>query len=225
MLKPQKKKVSKKELKRDPLLDSVLKAQTFYEKNRNILTYTVIGVIAVILISFWVKAIYEETNQEAVTLLGKAQVEYDQMNYSKARDFLNALLKEYDGTEAAEQGTFLLANLNFNENKIDEAMRLFKEFTDSYSGSHILLASGYAGIAACFEAQNNYSEAAAAYEKAFNEAGDFVKAADYLYLAGLCYQKANDTDDSKKAFQKLIDEFPDSPRKYDAQTELILAAK
>ena len=225
MLKPQKKKVSKKELKRDPLLDSVLKAQTFYEKNRNILTYTVIGVIAVILISFWVKAIYEETNQEAVTLLGKAQVEYDQMNYSKARDFLNALLKEYDGTEAAEQGTFLLANLNFNENKTDEAMRLFKEFTDSYSGSHILLASGYAGIAACFEAQNNYSEAAVAYEKAFNEAGDFVKAADYLYLAGLCYQKANDTDDSKKAFQKLIDEFPDSPRKYDAQTELILAAK
>lgn len=225
MLKPQKRRVNKKELKHDPLLDSVLKAQTFYEKNRNSLTYSVIGVVAVILIVMWVFAVMDETEQEAITLLGKAQVEYDQFNFTKARDFLNVLIEGYSGTDAAEQGTFLLANLNFNENKFEEAQRLFEDFVGGYSGSDILLASGYAGIAACQEEQKNYADAAENYMKAYSVAGDFVKAADYLYLAGLCYQNANDTSKARETFQKIIDDYPDSPKKYDAQTQLILSEK
>lgn len=225
MLKPQRKKVNKKELKHDPLLDSVLKAQTFYEKNRNILTYSVIGVIAVVLITMWVSALMKETEQEAVTLLGKAQVEYDQFNYIKARDFLNVLLEGYAGTDAADQGTFLLANLNFNENKIDEAAAMFQEFVDGYSGSDILLASGYAGIGACREAKKQYANAAESYMKAFSVAGEFVKAADYLYLAGLNYLNAGDTENARETFKRIVDDFPDSPKKYDAQTQMILSEK
>lgn len=225
MLKPQKKKIKKKDLKHDPLLDSLMKVQTGYEEHKNKINYVIVGFLIAVLLGVWFVALYNETEQEAVTLLGKAQVEYDQFNYSKARNFLTNLIDEYSGTDAQEQGLFLLANLNFNENNINEAKALFEEFVSSYSGSEILLASAYAGIAACLETENNYTEAAENYIKAHDTAREFIQAAEYLYLAALNYLDAGNSADAIDALQQIVDDYPDSPRKFDAQTKLILAAK
>jgi len=224
MLKPQKRKINKKDLKKDPLLDSLMNAQSFYEGNKNSIIYAVAGALVIVLIIMWGTSIMEETEMEATTLLGKAQIEYDQFNYSKSRDFLNVLKEGYSGTDAAEQGNFLLANLNFNEKRFEEARVLFEDFTGSYSGNDLLLSSGYAGIAACQETENNYTGAAENYKKAYTAAGKLIQSAEYLYLAGLNFQNAGDANQAKDMFQKVIDEFPDSPKKYDAQTQMILIA-
>jgi len=224
MLKPQRARLNKKDLKKDPLLDSVLKAQTFYEKNKNNITYSVVAVIIAALLVVWVMALQNEEEQSAVTLLGKAQVEYDNFNYTKAREFLTELRETLGGTDAEIQGTFLLANLEYNQQNYSEAKQLFNEFIDEYSGSEILLSSAYAGIAACLEQADNYNDAAENYEKASSIA-DGSQAAEYLYLSGLDYQNADNQEKAKEIFRKLIDEYPDSPKKYDAQTKLILASK
>ena len=49
-------------------MDSVLKAQTFYETNKNSITYSVIGVIIAALLIVWVFALQEEEEQAAITL-------------------------------------------------------------------------------------------------------------------------------------------------------------
>jgi len=224
MLKPQKVRINKKELKKDPLLDSVLKAQTFYDENKNNITYGIIAVIIAALLVIWVMALQDEEEQQATTLLGKAQIEYDNMNYSKAREFLNKLRETLDGTDAELQGTFLLANLDYNDENYTEAKQLFNEFIDSYSGSEILLASAYAGVAACEEKEDSYAAAAENYEKA-SSITNGPQVEEYLYLAGINYLNVGDTEKGKEAFQKLIDEYPDSPKAYDAKTRLLLAAK
>jgi len=173
----------------------------------------------------WGVGIYNETQEEANTLLGKAQVEYDELNFTKARNFLTELRDDYSGTDAEEQGTFLLANLYFTENNLPEAKNLFDEFISSYSGSEILLASGYAGLAACYEADKEYANAAENYEKAYNNTHEFPQAAEYLYLAGLNFLSAGDKTNADQAFQKLIDEYPDSPKKYNAQVKLVQLAE
>ncbi|KAA3617449.1 MAG: hypothetical protein D8M58_02245 [Calditrichaeota bacterium] len=224
MLKPQKKKINKKDLKKDPLLDGLLKGQTLYEENKNSILYTVVGVLAVALIFIWVSSMMENREMEASSLLGKAQIEFDQFNFSKSRDFLNVLKEGYSGTDAAEQGIFLLANLNFNEQHFEEAKMQFKEFAGSYSGNQLLVSSAYAGIAACLETEKDYTGAAENYEKASSKAGKLVQASEYIYLAGFNYEKAGNGQMAQTMFQKVIDEFPDSQRKYDAQTKLILIA-
>jgi len=224
MLKPQKTRLNKKELKKDPLLDSVLKAQTFYDENKNNITYGIIGLIIAALLVIWVMALQDEEEQQAITLLGKAQVEYDNMNYTKARDFLNKLRETLDGTDAELQGTLLLANLDYNDENFTEAKQLFNEFIDSYSGSEILLASAYAGVAACEEQEDNFAAAAENYEKASSVSGG-PQVEEYLYLAGINYLNAGDTEKGREALQKLIDEYPDSQKAYDAKTKLILASK
>jgi outer membrane protein assembly factor BamD (BamD/ComL family) len=224
MLKPQKKKLSKKELKKDPLLDSVLKAQTYYEENKTNLLYGGIGLIIVILLIVWVVALNKETEMEAMSLLGKAQIEFDNMNYTSARGFLERLRENYSSTDSEAQGTFLLANLHYNQDNYTQAKDLYGEFIDAYSGSEILLASGYAGLAACEEIDKNYIKAAEYYEEAFSLVDDFPQGAEYLYLAGLNYIAADNQKEAIASFNKLIELFPDSPRKFDAETKLILAS-
>ena len=224
MLKPQKTRINKKELKKDPLLDSVLKAQTFYEDNKNNITYSVIGVVIVALLVIWVVALQGEEEDRAITLLGKAQVEYDNFNYAKARGFLNELRETLDGTDAELQGTFLLANLEYNEENYSDAKKLFSEFIDEYSGSEILLSSAYAGIGACEDFEGNSVQAAENYEIA-SDIAEGSRAPEYLYLAGLNYMNGNDREKAKAVFQKIIDEYPDSPKRYDAETKLIMASK
>ena len=118
----------------------------------------------------------------------------------------------------------MLANLNYNDENYTYAKDLFKEFITAYSGSEILISSAYAGVAACEEKEDKLFEAAEDYYKAYSVAEELPQAGEYLYLAGLNYLNANDQAKAKEMFEKLIDEFPNSPKKYDAQVKLILAS-
>ena len=175
------------------------------------------------LIMVW-NYVYKQNIVKSSAILGKAQLEYQNLNYSKAKEFIIQLKDEYPGTDASDQGTFLYANLLYQEKKYDEAKELFKEFIDSYSGSNILVASGYAGYAACLEKEGNYEEAAEYYIRAQKKAKDFIEASNYLYLAGLNYTAVNEYDEAKDAFKKIVDEYESSERQSDAKAKLIMLA-
>ena len=89
-------------------------------------------------------------------------------------------------------------------------------------GSHILLASGYAGLAACEEALNNYTEAAELYEQAADTAPEFPESENQYYLAALCYKKAGDIEKARSIFQQLADADGSSSRIKDAESQLVL---
>ena len=45
-----------------------------------------------------------------------------------------------------------------------------------------------------------------------------------LYLAGINYLNANNPEKGIESFQNLIDEYPDSPKVFNAKAKLILAS-
>ena len=225
MLKPQKKKITKKNLKEDKFVETALKAKTYLEENQKQVTIVVAAILAFVVLIMVYRNYQENRTMKANSLLGLAQVEYQNMNYGKAREFLNRLFEDYDGTEAATQGYFVLANLNYQQEKYEEAEAAFKKFIDEYDGSKILLASGYAGYAACLEHRGAHEEAAKYYLKAQKTAPDFIEAANYLYLAGRNFVKAGQINKARDAFEKIVEEYKDSNRYNDAKAELILLAK
>jgi len=136
--------------------------------------------------------------------------------------FTGRLIEDFDGTDAADQGLFLLANIHFQQQKFDQARDYFEKFVDTYSGSNILLSSGYAGLAACEEAVDNYEKAAELYEQAAETAPDFPEADNQFFLAGLCYKKAGDLQKAKAIFEQLTDESEKSTRAKDAESQLVM---
>ena len=221
MLKP-KKKVRKHDLKEDKFVKAALQAKTYFDENYRQVTLVVGAIFAVIVIFIIYNYVSKQKRDEATAQLGIAQIEFSNSNYLKASERLLRLINDFSGTDEATQGMFLLANIYYQQKEYADARIYFEQFIDSYSGSNILLASGYAGLAACLEVDKEYEKAAELYEKAADLAGDFPEADNYIYLAGICYKKTGQTDQARNQFQKIIKKSDTGSRVKDAELELVL---
>ena len=219
MLKP-KKKISKKELKEDKFVKFTLQAKTYLDENAKQVFYMVVGILAVVLLIIVFVYAHNANVAEAQAQLGIAQIEYTNLNYDKAIARLESLIESYSGTDEADRGMFLLANIYYQREKYDEAKKYYEEFVDSYSGSNILLASGIAGLAACYEEEGLFEQAAEEYEKAASTAPDFVEADNYIYLSGLCFDKAGDQVKAIEKFEYLVENNLTNKRLNDAKAQL-----
>ena len=224
MLKP-KKKITKQDLKEDKFVKFTLQAKSYIDENyqKIMRAALALGAIIILLVFFYYNS--QETNKEANSQLGIAEIEYTNGNMQKASERLVRLIEEYDGTDAADQGMFLIANIYFQQKKYNEAQIYFDRFVSDYSGSNILLASGYAGLAACEEVNANFSEAANLYEQAADLVPQFPESDNYFYLSALCYKRIGDTDKARSIFKQLASEAKSSQRMQDAETQLVLMGK
>jgi len=224
MLKP-KKSLTKQELKEDKFVKFTLQAKSYVDENYQKIMRTALGVGAVIIILIFYYYNSQETENEANSQLGIAQIEFTNGNLAKASERLVKLIQEYDGTDAANEGMFLIANIYYQQKKYADAQVYFDKFVGSYSGSNILLASGYAGLAACEEINNNLEEAANLYEQAADLAPDFPESDNYYYLSAICFKRSGDLDKARSIFEQLASEAKSSQRVKDAETQLVLLGK
>ena len=131
MLKPQKK-ISKKELKEDKFVKTMMETRAYVEENSKTVTLITSAVIAVIIIGMLYNYFHAQTVEKSSTLLGEAQVEYQNLSLAKAERLLVRLLDEYPSSNAAAQGRFLLGNIYYQQNKIETAKEEYEEFIDFY---------------------------------------------------------------------------------------------
>ena len=221
MLKP-KKKMSKQDLKEDKFVKFSLQAKSYLDENYQKLSRYVLGAAGLALIFLFFYYNSQQNAEQANSQLGIAQIEFANGNLTNSQERLVRLIEEYGSTGAAEQGMFLLANIYYQQKKYDDARRYFEQFIDAYSGSNILLSSGYAGLAACEEINKNYTRAAELYEQAGEMTPDFPESDNHYFMAGLCYKKAGDWEKSKKIFADLAKDGKTDMRKQQAETQLVL---
>lgn len=221
MLKP-KKRITKQDLKEDKFVKTTLQVKTYIDENYRQVVSVVLGVFAVIVLFIVYGQLKSETHMEAQAELGIAQIEYSNNNLDKASERLISLINEYGSTDEGQQGMLMLANIYFMQNKYEDAEKYFQEFVDSYSGSEILIASGYAGLASCKEVNQDFITAAEYYEKAADKAPDYIESDNFRFLSGLCYKKAGNVADATRIFQEIIDSAKNAQHVRDAESQLIL---
>lgn len=219
------KRLTKKDIKEDKFVKFTLQAKSYIDENYQTLMRAALIVGAIIVIGVFYHFNTQQTKDEANSQLGIAEIEFANGNLLKASERLIKLIDIYDGTNAADQGMFLLANIYFQQKKFDEAKNYFEKFVSAYSGSNILLASGYAGLAACYEVEGNWSEAADLYESAADIAPQFTESDNYFYLSAVCYKKAGDLEKARSLFEHLVSEAKSTSRAKDAETQLVLMGK
>jgi tetratricopeptide (TPR) repeat protein len=221
MLKP-KKKVTKKELKEDRFVKVTLQTKTYLEENYKQVVIAVVGIFALVILFILYRYVTTQTKKEANSLLGIAQIEYANQNYQQSIDRLKTLTEEYENTDEAKQGMFLLASIYYQQKKFDQAARLFEQFIDSYSGSNILISSAMAGLAACHEINKSFEDAAELYKKAAKVCGDFIERDNYHYLAGICYKKSGKSQEAELQFNQIINNSKDDKMIKEAKIQLML---
>lgn len=225
MLKPKKKtnhKLTRQELKEDKLVKTAMQAKNFIDENyKQVMTVVtaVLAFVAIIIFYTWYNNLQ---NEDAGALLGIAQIEYNNSNYDKALSRLQRLVDEYGGTEKADQGTFLMANIYYQKGKTAEAMTYFEEFISEYDSSPILVSSAYAGIGSCLERDGKYEQAAEKYLEAADKAPDFPESDEFKYLAGINFKKAGNVEKAREIFEDLVETHLTDNRLSDAESQLVL---
>lgn len=209
------KKLSRKEIKEDKLVEFYYKSQSFFEENKNkVFTYLVAVAVVVIAVILYMN--YKSgQNEEAAIHLAKVMEMYDQGDFLGAiegkKDVkmlgLKDIVAQYGSTENGETAKIYLANSYANLGKSDEALKYFED----YSGDiDIYQAAALAGQAGYLSVKNEYEKAADLYMKASKVSKNDVMNADYIFQAAVNYFEAGEKDQAKNLLQTIKDDYKTS---------------
>lgn len=207
-----KKKITKKELKKDTLFTFIGNAETFFEKHKSkLLTYGGIIVVIAAAVYFYLNQ-KAQNNEQASLELSRIMSFYDQGAYLEAIEGkqgsnimgLKKLVEEYDGTENGETAKIYLANSYAFLGNYDEAIKYYED----YSGSiDYFKAAALAGRAGYYASKQDYEKAADLYLEASKISAVNAQNPDYLLNAGIYYTKTGDKEEAKILFNKIKDEY------------------
>ncbi len=114
MLAP-KKKITKKEIKQDRLVETYFKFKTFYEENQKTILIAVGSLVVIILLVIYLVNRSKERDIESTTLLGSVISLYDQGQYQQAIDGVPA--KKIKGLKKLQ--------MNLMEQKVEKQQKSF----------------------------------------------------------------------------------------------------
>jgi tetratricopeptide (TPR) repeat protein len=222
-----KKKLSKKQIKEDKLVTSFYNARTFYEDNQSKVLMVLGAVAAVIVAIIWYNSKITQDNQSAAVELSRIYSIYESGSFQEAIDGqpgtnitgLKSIVDNYGGSEQGETARIYLANSYYFLGDYQNA----KDEYDSYSGSNMqLVASAYAGIAACYEADEDYNSAADFYLKAAEVYEYNPMNADNLLNSGKNYIKSKDYGKAEEILGRIKDDYAQSAAARDVDRYLAL---
>ncbi|MFC1569509.1 tol-pal system YbgF family protein [bacterium] len=204
------KKITKREMKEDPLVTAYIRVQKFIQRHSKTIN---IGLIAIVLLTVFItfdSKNKKDSNKNAESDIVMAEQIYFSKDYDRAINALLPVAEQYRGTVAAGRAVFYIANAYFEQGVYTEARQYFQQYVDDYGQIDYFKSSSYAGIAACYENEMLYAEAAQAYEKAAKTVNDDFSTPFRLKDAARCYILADQFEKGRALYQHLLDKYPDA---------------
>lgn len=204
MLKP-KKKLTKKELKHDPLLDTLEKGKEFYEENSKQIMTGVVAFLAIIVLAWgWMNSM-EATKNEAMLADTKATLAVMGGIDDNVLAELERVVDEYSGKSVIAQSTYQLGVARLKADDLSGAKDLF---TTLANGSDKQLSiAGKLKLAFIDEKEANYEDAASIYSEI--GAMDEGVVSEYASLqAGYAYVSAGNVARAENIVADLLNKKP-----------------
>jgi tetratricopeptide (TPR) repeat protein len=212
----------KHELLENPqaLADTLQGAETWAERHpKTIISISV--VIALIVGGYFAFRYYKEGKElEAQKEMFQAvyYFEADSLNLALNGDGNNLgfidIIDEYGITDAAKLANYYAGASYLKQGKFEVA-RLYLE---DFSANDLLVqARAYSLIGDTYMEEKNYEDAAKYYDKAANYKPNKEFTPAYLMKAGLAFEKSNQNDKAKEAYDKIISNYEQAPEYQNAK--------
>lgn len=120
MLKP-KRKITRKEIKKDPFLESIDKLENNFEQNKKTYLNIAIGLIASILVINILLNKQSQKNIDSNSDLGMALVAFDNEDYDNAKFQFETIVSEYSGTNSSNVANYYLGKISFENDDLDKS--------------------------------------------------------------------------------------------------------
>lgn len=124
------KRITKKEIKHDPFLESIYQTKEYFEKNVKTITRAGIGLVAVLIVVFILNKNLNAERNDSEAALGKAIVNLGIGDRDNGLLQLELLIDDYSGSDAAQRGSFMLARLFYEQKDFLTAESYLLDFLD-----------------------------------------------------------------------------------------------
>jgi tetratricopeptide (TPR) repeat protein len=221
-----KKKLSKKEIKQDKLVETYYKIYGFVQDNKQrVSLYGGLLLILIFAVIFYVNN-RKQKNESAAIELARVMDLFDAGNYQEAINGqpgtpiigLKKIVDEYGSTPNGETAKIFLADSYSLLGKTDEAYKYYKDYDGNVK---LYEATALAGQASYFASKNNYAQAAELYNKAAHVSETDVLNSEYLLKAGINYMKEGKNKEAKKAFETVQNNYKSSPSALEVQRYIV----
>ena len=153
MLKP-KEKFTKKEMKKDPLLETINTVFEKYNEHKSMIFRAGIGIIALIVIIVFLSTRQGSQEKPADILLGNALVSMDTGDIENAQFQFELLTDEHGSTRSGKTSNYYLGSIHFDKGDYDNAKTYLERFINSAS-ENILLSSGHFMLSNIYKRESN----------------------------------------------------------------------
>jgi len=169
MLKPRRK-IIKKELKKDPYIEFLARAKDNLDKNQSLYQKILLGVVVVIFAIFFLLNNYQGNKSISKELLGKALIAMANGDIDNARIQFEFVSDEYGNNESGSLAKYYLARLYFSEKDYLGATSYLNEIRNTDFPLNHFNISKYKMMALIAMENEDYDEAISYYERALSNA-------------------------------------------------------
>ena len=210
-----KKKLSKKAIKEDKLINFYKSSVNFFEKYQSKI-FIYVGVLVVVAAAVYFYENQKIINDDKAALeLSRIMPLFDQGAYLEAIEGkqgtnimgLKNLVEEYSGTENGETAKIYLADCYSFLGNYEEAFKYYKDYD---GGIDYFEAASLAGQAGYYAMNGDLDKAANLYLNASKQSQVNSQNPDYMLNAGICFLKIGENDEAKILFNKIKEDYSTS---------------
>ena len=176
------------------------------------------ALVVALVLFVWTLSSNRRSEEIASRELQGARFAFENQNLPLAASELARIVENYSGTNAAQEGRLLLAQVRLLQGQPQQAIEVLRDFAPG--AGKAFRAQAWGLLAAAHENLGRFREAAEAYQKGAEEARmDFLKA-QMLSDAGRAWTSAGDTTKAIAVYRRIVNDFPNEVAVTEAKVRL-----
>jgi len=215
------KRITRRGLKHDALLETAAKSTKFVEHHLHMLA---IGAIVVVVAFVAVGLVMRSRRATEAAASGELATASQALNAGMNADAAaryQSIIETYPGSRAAGAATCYLGTIRFSEGRFDDALELFQTHVDRWGTRGTLGVLALEGKAAVLEQRRDFPGAAGVYAELADQAPEGSRArARYLASQLRAYRSVDDWLSVQTLARLILDETPNAPEAADARVAL-----
>jgi predicted negative regulator of RcsB-dependent stress response len=232
--------LTRKEIKRDDFASAMGRGVEYAESHVRTIIYAVVGVLLLVALGVGIYYWRSHQSQDAGQALAQAVKVFQapvvatgaqpndptapsfptpEAHRAAAKKAMEKVRDDYGSADAADVAGLYLAQIAAEEGKLDEARKLWQGFIDDHP-KHMLAAEARVNLFH-LDRQQGKAEQVITELRALLEKGDAPLPQDVLlHELGATLEQVKKPQEAAQAYQRILDEFPQSPYRTEAQQKV-----
>lgn len=195
--------LTRQELKEDPLLRETAHVAEFATKHVRLLVGAVVVVLVVVLAVVFIRGSAQRAEDRAADMLARALVDVEQGNLTTAAQRLEEVLEKSAGTASGRQGILVLGDIRYALGNYTEAERWYRQGADAFGDKGLESRVARQGLAATLENLGRNAEAADLYRGLADDVATPGSKADLLLSAARNFVRAGKTAEALAVYDQV----------------------